>query len=169
MAAEMAFLNAPIPGESLTTEPGNRPWENPPQLPSVEEAIEYYTQRILGEVENHDSVLELLETGLPVANAASILNKSSVMNGVHTIDVGILVTPVIEELLMTVADMYDVRYIPSVEALTQASTISSRQAKLLLKEVQNSKKKKSEEPEMMEEVEQPKGLMAKPTTKATGE
>jgi hypothetical protein len=90
------------------------------------------------------------------------------MNGVHTIDVGILVTPIIEELLMTVADMYDVRYIPSVEALTQASTISSRQAKLLLKEVQESQKKKSEEP-AMEEVEQPRGLMAKPTTKATGE
>lgn len=164
----MAFLNGPIPGESLTTEPGNRPWENPPQLSTVEEAIEYYTQRILGEVDNHDSVLDMLETGLPVTNAASILNKASVMNGVHTIDVGILVTPIIEELLMTVADIYNVRYIPSVDDLTEATTISSRQAKLLLKEVTDSKNAPVEE-EAAEESEQPRGLMAKPTTKATGE
>ena len=167
MAAEMAFLNAPIPGESLTTEPGNRPWENPPQLTSVEEATEYYTQRILGDVENHDSVLDMLETGLPVANAASILNKTSVLNGVHTIDVGILITPIIEELLMTVADIYDVRYIPSVDDLVKGSTISSRQARLLLKEVKESKNKPVVE-EPMEEEAKPRGLMAKPT-KAMGE
>ena len=162
----MAFLNAPIPGESLTTEPGNRPWENPPQLPTVEEAIEYYTKRILGDTENHESVLDMLETGLPVANAASILNKTSVMNGVHTIDVGILVTPVIEELLMTVADIYNVRYIPSVEDLAKATTISPRQAKMLFDEVKASKNKPVKQ--VAEEVEQPRGLMAKPT-KATGE
>lgn len=165
----MAFLNSPVPGQSLTTEPGNRPWENPPQLPTVEEAIEYYTKRILGEVDNHDSVLDMLETGLPVANAASILNKTSVMNGVHTIDVGILVTPVIEELLMTVADIYNVKYIPSVEALTKATTISSREAKSILREVQESKKKPAEQPVEEEAIEQPRGLMAKPKTKATGE
>lgn len=166
MAAEMAFLNAPIPGESLTTEPGNRPWENPPQLPTVEEAIEYYTKRILGDTENHESVLDMLETGLPVANAASILNKTSVMNGVHTIDVGILVTPIIEELLMTVADIYNVRYVTSVEDLAKATTISPRQAKMLLDEVKTSKNKPAEQP--AEQVDQPRGLMAKPT-KATGE
>ena len=162
----MAFLNAPIPGESLTTEPGNRPWENPPQLPTVEEAIEYYTKRILGDTENHESVLDMLETGLPVANAASILNKTSVMNGVHTIDVGILVTPIIEELLMTVADIYNVRYVTSVEDLAKATTISPRQAKMLLDEVQSSKNKPAKQ--AAEEVDQPRGLMAKPT-KATGE
>lgn len=162
----MAFLNAPIPGESLTTEPRNRPWENPPQLATVEDAIEYYTQRILADIDNHESVLDILETGLPVENAASILLKTSVMDGVHTIDVGILVAPVIEELIMTVADMYNVKYIPSVADVVKATTISSRQAKLLLKEVKDSKNNPT--PEATPEPEVSRGLMAKPT-KVTGE
>lgn len=166
MAADLGYMNGPIAGMSLTTEPGNRPWELPPQMPTVEEAIEYYTKQILSEVDNHDSVLEILETGLPVRNAANILQKNSVMNGVHTLDVGLLVLPVIEELIMTVADIYDVKYIYSVEEVARATTISSRQAKLLLKEVQEGKNK----PAMAKEEKPagPSGLMAKPT-KATGE
>ena len=37
--AENPF-DAPIPGQSLTDEPGNYPWEHPPQRVSVEEALD---------------------------------------------------------------------------------------------------------------------------------
>ena len=105
MPADAAFINAPIPGMSLTSEPGNRPWENPPSLVTVEDAMEFYTRRILGTPENYDQVLDIIESGLPIRNVANILMKTSIMEGYHTIDVGILVLPVIEELLMAVADM----------------------------------------------------------------
>lgn len=166
MALDAAYLSRPIPGESLTSEPGNRPWEKPPQYATIEEAMAYYTQRIL-DPENHDSVLEPLEMGLPVINLANILTKTSVMNGVHSIDIAVLVTPVIEELIKTVADIHNVRYIPSFELLAKANTISSRQAKLIVNEVKAAKNKPAEAPALQEESE-PKGLMAKPT-KATGE
>ena len=39
-------IDAPIAGQSLTTEPGNRPWENPPQYTTVEEALEYYIHKL---------------------------------------------------------------------------------------------------------------------------
>ena len=31
----MEMFNAPVPGESLTDEPRNYPWENPPELATV--------------------------------------------------------------------------------------------------------------------------------------
>ncbi len=162
---EAGFINGPIPGMSLTTEPGNRPWENPPELVTVEDAIEYYTKRILADTDSHEQVLEMLRTRLPVESAANILNKTSVMNGMHTLDVGILVLPVIEELIMTVADIYGERYITSTDDLIKVSTISAREAQSVVDELDQTPTTKENT-----ETAKPKskGLMAKPTT-VTGE
>jgi hypothetical protein len=157
MAADPGYINAPIPGMSLTTEPGDRPWENPPSIVTVEEAMEYYASKILGNKESHDQLLDVLELGVPVSNIASVLQKTSVMNGVHTLDVGMLVLPVIEELIMAVADMNNAKYIPSPEAITKATTISPREARKAVEAMKKSKiENKTEE-------EKPRGLMAKPT------
>ena len=40
------MIDAPIPGQSLTAELGNRPWQKPPQYNTVEEALEYYIPRL---------------------------------------------------------------------------------------------------------------------------
>jgi hypothetical protein len=156
-------LNAPVPGMSLTTEPGSRPWENPPSMVTVEEAIVYYTDKILKNVEKHEDVLDVLERGIPVRNFANMLNTTSVMDGRHTLDVGILVMPVIEELIMTVADMYSVRYITSIEDVMKRNSIHPRQARLAVEEAKKSMATPTEETEPMEPMEeQPKGLMARP-------
>ena len=157
MPANAGYINAPIPGMSLTSEPGNRPWENPPNLVSIEDAMEFYTKRILGTPENYDQVLDILESGLPVRNVANILMKTSVMEGNHTIDVGILVLPVIEELLMAVADMHNSEYTESIDSVFKENVVSRRQARLAVQEMQKSKATPVAEP-----TEQPKGLMAKP-------
>jgi len=157
MPADAAFINAPIPGMSLTSEPGNRPWENPPSLVSVEDAMEFYTRRILGTPENYDQVLDIIESGLPIRNIANILMKTSVMEGYHTIDVGILVLPVVEELLMSVADMHDVEYVETIDQVFKENVVSRRQARLAVQELRKEKAQPVVEP-----TEQPKGLMAKP-------
>jgi hypothetical protein len=157
MPADAGYINAPVPGMSLTSEPGNRPWENPPNLVSVEDAMEFYTRRILGTPDNYDQVLDLVESGLPIRNIANILMKTSVMEGNHTIDVGILVLPVIEELLMSVADMHDVSYVETIDQVFKENVVSRRQARLTVQELQKSKATAAVEP-----TEQPKGLMAKP-------
>jgi len=151
------FVNAPIPGMSLTSEPGNRPWENPPNLVSVEDAMEFYTRRILGTPENYDQVLDIIESGLPIRNIANILMKTSVMEGYHTIDVGILVLPVVEELLMSVADMHDVSYVETIDEVFKENVVSRRQARLAVQELKKERVQPKVEP-----TEQPKGLMAKP-------
>lgn len=160
MAADTSYLNGPIPGMSLTTEPGNRPWENPPSLVTVEDALEFYTQRILGNRDTHEDLLDIVESGLPIRNIANIFVKMNIMQGRHTIDVGMLVMPAIEELIMAVADTYGVEYTTSIEDVIRERGISRRQARLATTE---ALEKQTEKPvENMEEP--PRGLMAKPST-----
>ena len=42
-------LEAPIAGMALTHEVGARPWQNPPQQASVQEAIAHYIERMQDE------------------------------------------------------------------------------------------------------------------------
>ena len=41
------MFDAPIPGQSLTDEPGNYPWEHPPQTASIEEAADAVYESIM--------------------------------------------------------------------------------------------------------------------------
>jgi hypothetical protein len=133
------FLNAPIPGMSLTTEPGNRPWENPPSMTTVEEALEYYANRIFrADQFARDDLLDVLESGFPIRNFANILQTTSVMEGRHTLDVGFLVLPAIEEMLMAVADLNGIRYNVSVDNIINEQRVSRRQARLAATEAMKS-------------------------------
>lgn len=168
MAADAGFLNAPIPGMSLTTEPGNRPWENPPMLVTVEDALEFYANKIVGDFDNHDSVLEMLELRLPVQNVANLLQKTSVMEGFHTIDVGILVTPAIEEMIMAVADLHGVKYAESMDKVMEGFVVNPRAARLAMQDLERMMAEPTEEASMLEPMPaeelppEPMGLMARP-------
>jgi hypothetical protein len=158
------FLNAPIPGMSLTTEPGNRPWENPPSMSTVEEALEYYANRIFkADKFAMDDLIDVIESGFPIRNFANVLQTTSVMQGRHTLDVGFLVLPAIEEMLMAVADLHGVKYNTSVEEIINSQRVSRRQARLAAMEA--LKTVEELEPEMPEMPAMPssKGLMARPS------
>ena len=43
------MFDAPIPGMSLTHELGARPWQQPSQFPTVDDAIEYYMASMTSE------------------------------------------------------------------------------------------------------------------------
>ena len=47
---EEPLFDVPIPGQGLTAELGSRPWQNPPQLSTVDEAIDYYVERLTEEI-----------------------------------------------------------------------------------------------------------------------
>jgi hypothetical protein len=166
-------LSGPIPGMSLTTEPGNRPWENPPQIVSVDDAIAFYAEKLL-DPEKQDAIVDTLELDISVESIADMLTTSAVMDGVHTIDVSILVTPVIEEMVRYVADINNVPYTDSHEVKEKQQRISKREARNIVKEISAEMNKgnvpplpglgKSIEEEPME-APAPRGLMArKPKT-----
>ena len=46
MAEDNKLFDAPIPGQSLTAEVGARPWQQPAQYTTVEDAFEFYATKI---------------------------------------------------------------------------------------------------------------------------
>ena len=168
MAADAGFVNAPIPGMSLTTEPGNRPWENPPMLVTVEDALEFYANKLISETDNHDAILEMLELRVPVQNVANLLQKTSIMEGYHTIDVGVLVAPAIEEMIMAVADMYGVRYAESMDQIMEGFEANPRAVRMAMRDLEKSMAEPEEDATLVTPPEEealptePMGLMARP-------
>lgn len=112
-------MMAPIPGMSLTKEPGNSPWEQPPLHNTPEEALAFYLDKFDDE-ETLDDMLFALEAGYPVAAMVDFLTSYSVMEGYHSFDVKMIVAPLLHEYLISLADAAGVEYTeelgPSKEA-----------------------------------------------------
>ena len=159
--AEEQF-DAPIPGMSLTHELGARPWQTPAQFPTVDEAIEYYMSSMATE-EFMDQIIEVLEMGVPVTTIANSMQLSSVMEGKHSVDVGMLVMPLLMEMIMLIGDNAGVNY---DTGLTDApnNTTKDTLIEAVRKEMQekiNETEEVSEEPEEEIEEEPKSGLMAR--------
>ena len=83
-------FGAPIPGQSLTTsKPGERRWERPPEAASVEDALRFYMERLSDE-EVIDDFMVAIEAGVAIVPLVETLYLSNVMNGIHSLDVGML-------------------------------------------------------------------------------
>ena len=175
------LLDAPISGQSLTAELGGRPWQQAPQYKTVDDAIEYYLDKMSSE-EFTDQLVDVLEMDVPVTTLANTIQLAGVMEGKHTVDVGMLVMPLIMEMIMLVGDMADVKYDSGMENpnkdKTRGTLIESVRMKLqreidakegmLFSEEELGTSSKAEEPmeeskeELVEEqIEEPKGLMAR--------
>ena len=103
-------FGAPIPGNSLFTHaPGERPWERPSKLNTVEEAVSFYVTSLAKE-DIMDDLMVAMEAGVPIYPIAKALTTSQVMRGTHTLDVALLVRPVIIELLAAVAESNDIDF-----------------------------------------------------------
>ena len=96
--ASSKFLDAPIPGQSLTTEPKSRPWEQPPKYTTTEEALSFYIPR-LSDAELMAPMVDAIEDGTTVVAVADMIQSSGVMSGLHTLDVGLMISPVLVGLL----------------------------------------------------------------------
>ena len=107
--ASSKFLDAPIPGQSLTTEPKSRPWEQPPKYTTTEEALSFYIPR-LSDAELMAPMVDVMEDGTTVVAVADMIQSSGVMSGLHTLDVGLMISPVLVELLVTQAQLADIEY-----------------------------------------------------------
>jgi len=114
MAENEPSFDAPIPGQSLTAELGGRPWQRPPQYNTVEEALDYYIPRLESE-EVSEQIIDVLEMGIPVTNIADTMQTAGVLEGKHSLDVGMLILPVLVELIMLIADTAGIKYTSGLE------------------------------------------------------
>jgi hypothetical protein len=93
-----APFDAPIPGQSLTTEPKNVPWEQPPQMADVEDVAKFYIER-LANPDVIDDFAALCEAGVSLAPIVESTYLQGVARGLHTLDAGMLVAPMIHAFL----------------------------------------------------------------------
>jgi len=164
-------IDAPIPGQSLTAPVGDRPWQRPPRFPTAEGALSFYIERITQERQT-DQLLDLLELGVPVDSLVDTLQLGGVMEGLHSVDVGIIISPALAEVVSKMADAAEIDYTLTSEEI--ADTLPTKSDIALgirhLKDRQNGVTLIDEQEEMPQEEdamsveepeEKPMGLMAR--------
>lgn len=105
----MDFIKPVPPGISFTDAPRSTPWNTPPKYVKVSDVASMYIGT-LSQPSVINRAVDLIETKIPIAAIANALMLTGVAEGTHTIDTGILVTPVIIEMLVTLAEMHGVEY-----------------------------------------------------------
>ena len=161
-------LDAPIPGMSLTHELGARPWQNPPQYATVEDTLEFYLSRV-GDEKLLYNILSVVENGVAIPTIAETLTLSGVMEGKHTVDVGVIVNPIITEFIKGLADRAGVSYTMDAQRDYTDMDITEADLDKAEKEIieSNTLNKETVE-EFMDDItnkvedEEPIGLMARP-------
>ena len=111
-----------IPGISLTKEPGNNPWEQPPLYVKLSDVVNYYTEKLTRD-ESVDVIADALKGNISVVELTNVMIKAGVMQGIHSIDAGMLAFPVIAEIIKTIADISDVGYVESDEDFKKATQL----------------------------------------------
>ena len=164
-------MDAPIAGQSLTTEVGGRRWQQPAKYSSVEDALEFYAKKITDPAIN-SSLLDALEMGTPVSSVAEVIVQSAAMEGLHTIDVSILLLPVVMELVAYVADEAEIEYNMGIDTEIDQDIIPDSTIELAIKKAKDKMPEEEKEEEVMELNEelpepQPTGLMARTETEDT--
>lgn len=152
------FISAPIPGMSLTTEPGARPWEQPPQLNTIAEVVDFYTEK-LSEPEVIYAMLQVVKSNIPILELTKSLTTTHIMKGIHSVDTGMLVQPVIVEMLKTLAELNDIGYVITRKDMEKGMSIDKNIVKEAIEEVRTAGEISMNEGDMEEE--KPRGLMAR--------
>ena len=139
-------FDAPIPGMSLTTEVGNRPWQQPPRFVDTKDVAEYYVEK-LAEDNFADMLVDVAESGIPLTTIANTIQMNSVMQGIHSVDSGILALPVIMEMMLVTVEAAGIEYNSGMEKNTEDKPMNT--SLLLSKLEEFTTEKTNEEPEDM--------------------
>tara|TARA_R110002012_G_scaffold3770_1_gene17630 strand:+ start:1163 stop:1663 length:501 start_codon:yes stop_codon:yes gene_type:complete len=156
-------FDAPIAGQSLTAEVGSRPWQNPAQYSTLDDALEWYLDRFDND-EVIDELLTVVDSGVSLATIANSMQLGGVMQGIHSVDIGVLIAPIIIEMLKYLAEQTDTKYSIGDEKVDTDSIPDAVLNKAIneLSKQQGDTEIKEEEEETEEEKEpESAGLMAR--------
>mgnify|MGYP003115008400 CR=1 FL=1 len=151
-------LNGPIPGQSFADKPGNYPWERPPETADPTEALSMHLKNMAGP-KYMKSALYMMELGVPAEVITNTTLTMAIGNGIHSIDVGLIIAPAIHKEVVSIAEMAGIEYdehFPEGEEEEQ-------EAKEMLKTLVISKLKRSK-PEEEAQISQTMEAMTSPQT-----
>lgn len=133
------LLQGPIPGQSLTEEPRNAPWERPSEMNTVEEAVRHYVG-VLADQDVLDDVAVAFELGADLQTLTKTLVGVGAMKGLHTVETGMLAGPVVASFIKVAMDSYGIETPEKPISMKDALTAKekSRMDKLLDQAVQSA-------------------------------
>ena len=152
-------FDAPIPGQSLTDDPGNYPWEHPPQYTDPIEATEVVWDR-LHRPAFTEQVLAMLDAGVPVEALGRIILFNGFMEGKWNPDLAFLIAAPVMKMIATMGIAAGVKkFNMSMSDITNNENIQSIvRTKVNAEEAERAASGVKEDIKKVEK----KGLMAKP-------
>jgi len=166
----MKITDRPIPGQSLTVEPKSQAYERPPEIVDPIEALDFHLDNLSVEGALEDAMY-FLEGGVDLQTLVQGILRSAVMGGRHSIDVSLIIAPVIHEHIKGFADAAGVEYEEGFEDKQGKKELSYRRdadaALEMMRQLDDKEepvdmaRKEPEEPTMVPEEPEKAGLMAR--------
>jgi hypothetical protein len=154
-------FDLPVPGMGMTHELGARPWQQPAQYTNVDDVAQYYIAKMQDDA-FAENVLNLLETKMPVTMIANAMQTVNMMNGVHSLDVGMLSLPIIMEMIMFIAESDGIEYVTGIERDIE-SELQDSTIELAVENASNENSMGSQEDTIQEQEETPMAEETMPT------
>ena len=151
----------PVPGMAMTHEVGARPWQTPAQYTNDDDVAQFYIGQMQSDTFT-DQVTSLLETKMPVTMIANSMNTVNIMEGVHSIDVGILTMPIIMETIMLIAEQQGIDYVTGLEQNYDAQVIDT-DVEAVSQKIEDKENIQTPDEQIIEEQDDavPMGLMSR--------
>lgn len=156
----MNRFERPIPGQSLTTTPKNATYERPPEIVDPEIAIQAHLIR-MSDPDVMESALFHLEMGLDLVSLTEGILRSAVMEGIHSIDLSLIVAPVLHEYIKSTADALGIEYEEGFENKEEIKRARYTRNTMLAKD--KMRKAGVEPKETARQIEEPDPVVEKPT------
>ncbi len=135
------LTDRPIPGQSLTTAPKSFPYERPPEVADPLDALDLHFEKL----NNPDAMKDIsfiLESGIDLVTLTEAQCRSAVAEGIHSVDVSLLIAPCIHEYIKGIALATDIEFNEGFEDKESEETLDkARLGARLLKKLKNMKPK----------------------------
>lgn len=109
MVTKENLLDGPIPGENFTSDTRNYPWHRPPEIESLNEAVEWSIEKLTDE-RGSMGLLALIQSGMTIAQATDIFVTSGIGKGKWTPDYAILLAGPVARIIEMMAKGYEIDY-----------------------------------------------------------
>ena len=162
LPVEFDPFNTPIPGQSLTDEPGNYPWEHAPKNVDPEIILER-TWRGMTTPEAVEEMIYLLDAGVPAEAIARTIVFAGFMQGEFSPDVGFTLAEPIMEMIIAIGMRAGIENLRVSLHDTENREFKKNMVKL--KEARKNSLKEMEELKLPNETKNEdilQGLLAKP-------
>jgi len=155
-----SMFEKPVPGQSLTEDPGKYPWDKPPQYTNIDDVMQMY----MGIVTDDDTMFNLLnalEAKIPVAQIVQAMILQGIGEGLYTPDMGLLIMEELVMLIINIAKAAGLEYRTGYEKETKQNMVKLAKARNELMNI-NPETLEAAKEVVEEKTTEAGGLMSKP-------